>query len=144
MGLFEKLGINKEKKSIFPYNDGKDRAVYTCRHIMNKQEPIAYVSHDMNGDWTFLCKSCSQELDLNSVMIVALCDLYNVADISSYAALDENTQYEDDCITYKNDDEYERWLTDIKDRIAAVNVERNGKLRSDFSGIKIYRNPTDE
>lgn len=38
-----------------------------------------------------------------------------------------------------SDDEYEQWLTDIKDKIAETNMARNGQLRSDFSGIKIYR-----
>ena len=39
----------------------------------------------------------------------------------------------------KNNDEYEQWLTDIKDKIAETNIARNGHLRSDFSGIKFNR-----
>lgn len=136
MGLFAKL----KKEDNFPYNDGKDRAAFTCRHIMNKQDKIQYVSHDANGDWTFLCESCSKELDLNSVMIVALCDLFKIADISRYCTLEKNTQNENESITEKENNEYEEWLTDIKDKIAETNISRNRQLRSDFSGIKIYRN----
>ena len=76
MGLFDKF----KKEDNFPYSDGKERATFTCRHIMSKQSPIEYVSHDANGDWTFFCKSCSEELDLNNAMIVALCDLYKIAE----------------------------------------------------------------
>ena len=31
MGLFDK----NKKQDNFPYNDGKDKAAFTCRHIMN-------------------------------------------------------------------------------------------------------------
>ena len=135
MGLF-----NKNKKlNTFPYSDGKDKATFTCRHIMNKLENIEYVSHDKNGDWTFLCNNCSKALDLNSVMIVALCDLYKVADISQYCTLEKDMQNEKGNITSKNTDEYEEWLLQIKDKIVETNISRNGQLRSDFSGIKIYR-----
>ena len=135
MGLFNKL----KKEDNFQFSDGKDKATFTCRHIMNKQSPIEYVSHDANGDWTFFCKSCSEELDLNSAMIVALCDLYKIADISKYNSLERNTQNEDGNISIKKDDEYEQWLTEIKDKIAETNIARNGQLRSDFSGIKLNR-----
>ena len=135
MGLFDKF----KKEDNFQYNDSKNRATFTCRHIMNRQSPVGYVSHDVNGDWTFFCKSCSEELDLNSVMIVALCDLYKIADISEYNTLEKNTQFENGNITVKSDDEYEQWLTGIKDKIAETNIARNGQLRSDFSGIKLSR-----
>ena len=135
MWLFDKF----KKEDNFQYSDGKDKATFTCRHIMNKQSSIRYVSHDANGDWTFLCKSCSEELDLNSAMIVALCDLYKIADISTYSTLERNTQNEKGNVTVKNNDEYEQWLTEIKDKIAETNIARNGQLRSDYSGIKLSR-----
>ena len=72
-------------------------------------------------------------------MIVALCDLYKIADISQYNTLEKNTQNDSGNITVKNDDEYEQWLTEIKDKIAETNIARNGQLRSDYSGIKISR-----
>ena len=72
-------------------------------------------------------------------MIVALCDLYKIADISEYSTLEKNTQFENGKITVKNDDEYEQWLIEIKDRIVETNKSRNGQLRSDFSGIKLER-----
>lgn len=135
MGLFNKF----KKEDNFQYSDERDKATFTCRHIMNKQSPIGYVSHDANGDWTFLCKNCSEELDLNSAMIVALCDLYKIVDISEYSTLEKNTQSEDGNISTKNDDEYEQWFTGIKNKITETNIARNGQLRSDFSGIKLNR-----
>lgn len=135
MGLFDKF----KKEDNFQYNDSKNRATFTCRHVMSKQSPIEYVSHDATGDWTFFCKSCSEELDLNSAMIVALCDLYKIADISEYNTIEKNTQWKNGNITVKSDDEYEQWLTGIKDKIAETNIARNGQLRSDFSGIKLSR-----
>ena len=135
MGLFDKF----KKEDNFPFVDGKDRATYTCRHIISKQSGIDYVSHDLNGDWTFLCSDCRKELDLNSAMIVALCDLYKVEDISKYNNLQNNYQREFGNISMKQNNEYEQWLTEIKDKIAETNIARNGQLRSDFSGIKIRR-----
>lgn len=135
MGLFDKF----KKEDNFQFNDSKGRATFTCRHIMSKKSPIEYVSHDANGDWTFFCKSCSEELDFNSAMIVALCDLYKIADIGEYNTLEKNTQWENGNITVKSDDEYEQWLTGIKDKIAETNIARNGQLRSDFSGVKLSR-----
>ena len=49
-------------------------------------------------------------------------------------------QSENGNITPKNTDEYEEWLSQIKDKITETNTSRNGQLRSDFSGIKINRN----
>lgn len=72
-------------------------------------------------------------------MIVALCDLYKIADIGEYNTLEKNTQWENGNITVKSDDEYEQWLTGIKDKIAETNIARNGQLRSDFSGVKLSR-----
>ena len=42
MGLFDKF----KKQDNFLFVDGKDKATYTCRHIMDKQKNIEYVSHD--------------------------------------------------------------------------------------------------
>lgn len=72
-------------------------------------------------------------------MIVALCDIYNIVNINEYSTLERNTQCENGNITYKNNDEYEQWLTRIKDGIVEINISRNGLLRSDFSGIRIFR-----
>lgn len=104
--------------------------------------PTIILLYDTNGDCTFFCKSCSEELDLNSAMIVALCDLYKIVYIvyiREYNTLERNTQNENGNVTEKNNDEYKQWLTDIKDKIAETNIARNGQLRSDYSGIKLSR-----
>lgn len=40
MGLFDKF----KKEDNFQYNDSKNRATFTCRHVMSKQSPIEYGS----------------------------------------------------------------------------------------------------
>lgn len=135
MRIFDKF----KKEDKFPFIDGKDKVTFTCRHIMSKQKCIDYVSHDLNGDWTFLCSECRKKLDLNSAMVVALVDLYKIEDISKYNNLQNNYQCEYDNISLKSNDEYEEWLTNIKEKIIETNISRNSQLRSDFSGIKIKR-----
>ena len=143
MGLFD---IFKKKQETIPFSEPVNSAVYTCRHVMTENSPILHIAHDMNGDWQFLCNHCGQKLDLNKVMIVALSDVYkkhNEIEILNHLKLgtqafrqDENSEwlYQDIAI-----DEYQEWLDNIKNAIAQENTRRNGVLRSDFSGIKIYR-----
>ncbi|MBQ9658106.1 MAG: hypothetical protein IJV31_04985 [Clostridia bacterium] len=45
MGVFDKF----KKEDNFPYVDGKDKATYTCRNIMNKQDKIADANIARNG-----------------------------------------------------------------------------------------------
>ena len=40
----------------FSFREKPDAAVITCSHILDKKEPILYVSHDEDdGMWQFLC-----------------------------------------------------------------------------------------
>ena len=40
----------------FPFYDSPDTATIICCHILKRQAPILYVSHDEdNGMWQFLC-----------------------------------------------------------------------------------------
>lgn len=40
----------------FPFYDAPDTATMICSHIMEKETPILYVSHDEDdGMWQFLC-----------------------------------------------------------------------------------------
>ena len=39
----------------FPFADAPETMCFTCCHVLNDNEPIAYVSHDLDGFWQFLC-----------------------------------------------------------------------------------------
>ena len=40
----------------FPFHEQPNTAVITCSHILDKKEPVLYVSHDEDdGMWQFLC-----------------------------------------------------------------------------------------
>ena len=40
----------------FPFSDAPDTAVIVCSHIIDRQAPILFVSHDEeDGMWQFLC-----------------------------------------------------------------------------------------
>ena len=49
------LDIFKKKKEDFPFKESPNLATFTCVHVINKERPILYVSHDLDGDWQFLC-----------------------------------------------------------------------------------------
>ena len=40
---------------MFPFNDDPHTACIVCSHVLNKEEPITYISHDEDGMWQFLC-----------------------------------------------------------------------------------------
>ena len=40
---------------MFPFNDDPRTACIVCNHVLNKEEPITYISHDEDGMWQFLC-----------------------------------------------------------------------------------------
>lgn len=48
--LFGKKGGNE-----FRFKDPENKPCFTCVHVLNKEKPILYVSHDADGDWQFLC-----------------------------------------------------------------------------------------
>ena len=53
---------------MFPFDDNPHTACIVCRHVLNKEEAIAYITHDEDGMWRFLfdkehsmddgCKDC--------------------------------------------------------------------------------------
>lgn len=43
------------KDMKFPFSDAPNTACFTCRHVLEENRPIRYVSHDEDGYWQFLC-----------------------------------------------------------------------------------------
>ena len=133
MGLFN---FKKEQKAF-------NGVVFTCRHFMNGEQ-VTYISHKENGDYECFCSNCSQNLDLNSVMVVGLEEIANTENNKSMFNIEKGKYiYYQDGNWYENtldkNNEYSTWLFDIEDKIIDENIRRNKELRSDLSGIKINR-----
>lgn len=79
MVLFDKLKFNKKVKVLdekFPFYDNTNTAVITCSHIIDKENPILYVSHDSDdGMWQFLC---GQEHEIEDSKIISLKEMYKI------------------------------------------------------------------
>ncbi len=44
------------KKSEYRFREKENTACFTCDHVMNKEKPILFVSHDsVDSSWQFLC-----------------------------------------------------------------------------------------
>lgn len=47
----------------FPFYDSPDTATIICCHILKRQAPILYVSHDEDdGMWQFLCEKHTKQM----------------------------------------------------------------------------------
>ncbi len=134
------MGLFNFKKDEKVFNG----VVFTCRHYVNGESKVTYISHKENGDYECFCSNCAQELDLNSVMVVGYEEIAmnennkNLLNIEKgkYNYLKDGNWYEKE---FDKNDEYFAWLFDIEDKIINENIRRNKDLRSDLSGIKINR-----
>lgn len=82
MGLFEKkLKMNKNAKIVeqkFPFYDEPNTAAILCSHVINRDEPILFVSHDEDdGMWQFLCGKTHEAEDAKLVSLQSVFDLDN-------------------------------------------------------------------
>lgn len=55
MGMFNLFGQQKNNAQLFKFKEAENTACIVCRHVLSKQKPILYASHDADGDWQFLC-----------------------------------------------------------------------------------------
>lgn len=53
----------------------ENTAVLTCCHVLNKEEPILYVSHDEDGSWQFLC---GKRHEINEAKLVSLKSIFTL------------------------------------------------------------------
>lgn len=56
----------------FPFPYDLDMAVVACRHIVEDNEPITYVSRGKDGSWLFLCNRQFQKEDAKVVTLYAV------------------------------------------------------------------------
>ena len=83
----------------FPFKDKPNTACIVCKHILNKEKAITYVSHDADdGMWQFLC---DEEHSENDARIVSLYSVYmldesvgQVADMPCGCYIKRNTDNE--------------------------------------------------
>lgn len=66
-----------KKSESFPFEDPENVAVFICRHIIEQNADITYVSHDEeDGAWQFLC-DCEEHTD-KEVRIISLGEVYKM------------------------------------------------------------------
>lgn len=56
--MFNIFGRKKQsaEKADFKFKEPENTACFICDHVLNKQRPILYASHDEeDGAWQFLC-----------------------------------------------------------------------------------------
>ena len=56
----------------FPFADAPNTACFTCRHVLEENKPILYVSHDEDGYWQFLCGGNHTEEDARIVSLALI------------------------------------------------------------------------
>lgn len=59
----------------FPFNEKPNTAIFTCIHVINKEKPILFATHDNDGYWQFLCGNNHSE---DESRIVSLEEIYNI------------------------------------------------------------------
>ena len=83
------------KDMKFPFSDAPNTACFTCRHVLEENRPIRYVSHDEDGYWQFLCGGNHTEEDARVVSLVSVWEMDE--SVGELAGLDygESTEADD-------------------------------------------------
>jgi len=55
MGIFSLFGQGTKDESKFKFSEPENTAVFTCDHVLDKERPVLFASHDNDGDWQFMC-----------------------------------------------------------------------------------------
>jgi hypothetical protein len=55
--------------TTWPFHEGKNRAVFTTKPVLEDGLPILLVSHDGDGDWQFLCGTTNRTDDAKIVSL---------------------------------------------------------------------------
>lgn len=53
----------------WPFHEGRNRAAFTTRPVLEENMPILLVSHDEDGDWQFLCRTTNRTEDAKIVSL---------------------------------------------------------------------------
>ncbi len=49
--------------------------IFTCRHVCDEGAPIQLVTHDMDGDWQFLCRADHAEAGADDIRLLSLAEI---------------------------------------------------------------------
>jgi len=60
--LAERQPLLSDERS-WPFHEGKNRAAFTTRPVLEADHPILLVCHDEDGDWQFLCGTTNRPRD---------------------------------------------------------------------------------
>lgn len=63
------------KDMKFLFSDAPNTACFTCRHVLEENRPIRYVSHDEDGYWQFLCGGNHTEEDARVVSLLSVWEM---------------------------------------------------------------------
>lgn len=55
MAFFNIFGQNKMEKNKFDFKEPENTPCFVCSHVLNHERDILFASHDIEGDWQFLC-----------------------------------------------------------------------------------------
>ena len=53
--MFNLFKKNKDRNSVYKFQDPKDTVCFVCDHVLSRQRPILKVTHNDDGYWEFLC-----------------------------------------------------------------------------------------
>jgi hypothetical protein len=58
------------------FHEGKNRMAFTTRPVLEDALPVLYVSHDIDGDWQFLCGTTNRTEDGRLVCLKTVVELH--------------------------------------------------------------------
>ena len=64
-----------ETGKTVPFWEDSKMAVFTCVHVLNKEEPILHVFHCEDGYWQFLC---NEKHNTDDARIISLKEVYDI------------------------------------------------------------------
>lgn len=74
--MIKKLFSFKKKVVNFPFYDAPNTATIVCCHVLDKEKPILYASHDEeDGIWQFLC---GEPHDNDEARLIALEEAFEI------------------------------------------------------------------
>ena len=63
MSIFSLFRKREKYNGDFKFKDAENKAIFTFKHVTDKDRPILYVEHDKEGDWQFLCVQIDHSLE---------------------------------------------------------------------------------
>jgi hypothetical protein len=65
--MFKRLFGNK---TVFKFKEPESTVSFVCNHVLDKERPILFASHDTDGNWQFLCGK--EDHDESNIRLISL------------------------------------------------------------------------